>query len=325
VRGASLTRALLKIVPTMSAVSASAGTARTLRLVYRLFMKNIRSLERGDALTLEMRQPVDREAWLERRGGHGWARVAAEDRLEALQRLLPWMTEDPVLRGAFNPGQLRNVVRSAFRAAPDTAAPSVVSSPSSAAAGSPSPTDPVDRALAAMRVLGEQVHMARCSSIAITDGVRVDVTSSHVGPQSEFDPEASSDAEDDGADEVANGGGATSGRQRQRHYHTYRVRVANEGRSTVQLLGRHWVVRDSTGDAVAEVARGSPGVVGCTPILKPGTCFAYYSGTDVDAKGGSMEGSFQMATLNARGLPEARFDAVVAPFRFIGSQSPAAL
>ena len=85
----------------------------------------------------------------------------------------------------------------------------------------------------------------------------------------------------------------------------------------MQLLGRHWVISDDAGQVVAEVARGARGVVGCTPILKHGTCFQYCSGTDVERPGGKMEGSFQMAVLNAKGLPESTFDAKIAPFTFI--------
>lgn len=71
---------------------------------------------------------------------------------------------------------------------------------------------------------------------------------------------------------------------------------------------------------VTEVAKGSRGVVGCTPILKPGECFEYYSGTDVDTPGGRMRGSFQMAVVDPQrpqDLPSHTFDAEVAPFYFV--------
>ena len=66
-----------------------------------------------------------------------------------------------------------------------------------------------------------------------------------------------------------------------------------------------------------EVAKGAKGVVGCTPILKPKTCFQYYSGTDVTDVGSTMEGSFGMARLNAQSIPESMFDAEIAQFRFL--------
>lgn len=83
------------------------------------------------------------------------------------------------------------------------------------------------------------------------------------------------------------------------------------------------MIRNQAGEPVAEVARGARGVVGCTPILKPNTCFQYYSGTDVAPEGGSMEGGFCFATRNAKGLPGLAalagetFEAKVAPFQFI--------
>jgi uncharacterized protein affecting Mg2+/Co2+ transport len=93
-----------------------------------------------------------------------------------------------------------------------------------------------------------------------------------------------------------------------------------------------------------EVRRGSRGVVGCTPILKPATAFSYYSGTDIatpsrsaaDAdvatkpvkkdgaqflRCGSMEGSFEMAVLDARGQPAEKFDAEVAQFQLLKPES----
>lgn len=76
-------------------------------------------------------------------------------------------------------------------------------------------------------------------------------------------------------------------------------------------------MNDSNGQLMAEVAKGAKGVVGCTPILKPQTCFSYYSGTDLNTKGGSMHGSFEMAILDAKGLPKETFDAEVDPFQFI--------
>lgn len=65
-----------------------------------------------------------------------------------------------------------------------------------------------------------------------------------------------------------------------------------------------------------EVARGARGVVGQTPIIKPNTCFSYYSGTDMESKGGSMEGSFGMAVLNEDGKKIEEFDAMISRFPF---------
>ena len=37
------------------------------------------------------------------------------------------------------------------------------------------------QAFGALRVLSEQMHMQQCSSLAVTDGIRVDVTSAYIG------------------------------------------------------------------------------------------------------------------------------------------------
>ena len=87
--------------------------------------------------------------------------------------------------------------------------------------------------------------------------------------------------------------------------------------STVQLRSRHWKVLDSNGKLITEVAKGARGVVGCTPILKPNTCFSYYSGTDMDLDGGRMYGSFEMLVLDSKGTPIDSFDAEIATFNFI--------
>lgn len=64
-----------------------------------------------------------------------------------------------------------------------------------------------------------------------------------------------------------------------------------------------------------EVAPGAKGVVGQTPIIKPNTSFSYYSGTDVDGKGGSMEGSFGMAIVDSGNKGE-EFNAMISRFPF---------
>ena len=71
----------------------------------------------------------------------------------------------------------------------------------------------------------------------------------------------------------------------------YTVRMTNEGRDTVQLISRHWIITDAMGD-VREV-RG-PGVVGKQPVLEPGESFEYTSGCDLTTPFGSMRGTYQM-------------------------------
>src|SRR5262245_57900953 len=54
----------------------------------------------------------------------------------------------------------------------------------------------------------------------------------------------------------------------------YTVRITNEGEETVQLLSRHWVIKDAVGHV--EEIKG-PGVVGAQPVLAPGEAFQYTS------------------------------------------------
>lgn len=71
----------------------------------------------------------------------------------------------------------------------------------------------------------------------------------------------------------------------------YTIRIQNEGPSTVQLLSRHWVITDATGQ-VREVQ--GDGVVGKQPVLEPGDSFEYTSGCPLDTPFGTMEGTYQM-------------------------------
>jgi ApaG protein len=73
----------------------------------------------------------------------------------------------------------------------------------------------------------------------------------------------------------------------------YTVRLTNEGRETVQLISRHWIITNAMGH-VREV-RGT-GVVGKQPVLEPGESFEYTSGCDLPTPFGSMRGTYQMVT-----------------------------
>ncbi len=73
----------------------------------------------------------------------------------------------------------------------------------------------------------------------------------------------------------------------------YTVLISNEGAETVQLLSRHWIITDATGQ-VKEVQ--GPGVVGEQPVLEPGDAFEYTSGCPLETPFGSMEGCYQMVT-----------------------------
>jgi len=71
----------------------------------------------------------------------------------------------------------------------------------------------------------------------------------------------------------------------------YRVIIENQGRETVQLLSRHWMITNARGE-LTEVK--GPGVVGEQPILKPGQRFEYTSGVSLNTPSGMMGGAYQM-------------------------------
>jgi len=115
-------------------------------------------------------------------------------------------------------------------------------------------------------------------SEAVTDGVRVEVESQYSAEHS------------------------TAGQW----FFLYTIRITNEGDDTVQLLSRHWIIRDATGK-VEEVQ--GPGVVGEQPVLEPGEAFEYTSGCPLTTPFGSMEGTYEMVTAGGE-----RFDAAIAEF-----------
>ncbi len=118
------------------------------------------------------------------------------------------------------------------------------------------------------------------TSDAVTRGVRVQV-------RSEFIPRLS--------------------RPDQAHWmFAYTVRIRNEGQETVQLISRHWIITDSSGQ---ERHVEGAGVVGAQPTLRPGQAFEYTSGCPLPTEVGTMHGTYQMVTADGE-----QFDVEVAPF-----------
>jgi len=90
-------------------------------------------------------------------------------------------------------------------------------------------------------------------------------------------------------------------------FFAYTIRIANEGRETVQLVSRAWLITDAEGHT--EEVRG-PGVVGEQPVLAPGEAFEYTSACPLTTPFGSMCGTYQMVTEGGE-----RFDAEIARFQ----------
>jgi len=87
-----------------------------------------------------------------------------------------------------------------------------------------------------------------------------------------------------------------------RYIWAYHVEIENRGQRTLQLQTRHWRITDREGRV--QVVNGV-GVVGQTPVLRPGARFEYTSGAPLAAPSGLMQGSYRLtdetgATIEAR-------------------------
>ena len=123
-------------------------------------------------------------------------------------------------------------------------------------------------------------------SEAITKGVRVQVNSFYV-PERSY-PE------------------------KNEYFFSYHITITNEGKQTVQLISRHWVITDANGKK--EEVQG-PGVVGAQPVLKPGESFDYTSFCPLKTPLCTMHGTYQMVTETGE-----KFDATIAPFTLAHTQ-----
>jgi len=75
------------------------------------------------------------------------------------------------------------------------------------------------------------------------------------------------------------------------YVYTYHITIVNEGVETVQLISRHWIIKDGFNKVDHVVGDG---VVGQKPVLRPGEKFSYSSFCPLNTPTGSMQGSFQM-------------------------------
>jgi ApaG protein len=87
----------------------------------------------------------------------------------------------------------------------------------------------------------------------------------------------------------------------------YRITIVNETDQTVQLLRRHWVIKDAQGE-LREVK--GDGVVGQQPVLLPGRSHSYVSGCVLKTPIGTMDGFYTMI----RYEDEAEFDVKIPEF-----------
>ncbi len=94
----------------------------------------------------------------------------------------------------------------------------------------------------------------------------------------------------------------------------YQIRIENLGSETVQLRSRYWRITDAIG-RVQEV--NGPGVVGETPVLRPGEAFEYQSGTPLATSSGIMGGAYRMQTPTGE-----QFDVRIPPFSLDSPHQP---
>ena len=118
------------------------------------------------------------------------------------------------------------------------------------------------------------------TSVAETEGIQIEVRCAYVPEQSA--PQAG------------------------RYLFAYLVKIRNVGSAPAQLISRHWIITDSTGE-VSEVK--GLGVVGEQPVLKPGADYEYMSGSHLKSPLGTMQGTYQMATTDGE-----KFDAQIPVF-----------
>lgn len=93
----------------------------------------------------------------------------------------------------------------------------------------------------------------------------------------------------------------------------YTVRITNQGRETVQLLSRHWIITDAL-ERVREV-KGA-GVIGEQPVLAPDESFTYSSWCPLNTPMGTMHGTYQMVRVSGE-----RFEIDIAPFALRARQA----
>jgi ApaG protein len=79
-----------------------------------------------------------------------------------------------------------------------------------------------------------------------------------------------------------------------RYVYAYRITIHNENKGTVQLLRRHWHIRDSN-KMMREVE--GEGVIGEQPLIEPGQSHQYVSWTQLFSDIGKMYGVYLMKNL----------------------------
>jgi len=91
-----------------------------------------------------------------------------------------------------------------------------------------------------------------------------------------------------------------------RYAFAYHVKITNTGNVPAQLISRHWIIKEGSGEQ--QEVKGL-GVVGAQPLLNPSEYFEYTSGTVLSTPMGEMHGTYQMVADDGK-----QFDAVIDTF-----------
>lgn len=77
----------------------------------------------------------------------------------------------------------------------------------------------------------------------------------------------------------------------------YRVTIENNNSFSVQLLRRHWFIKDS--NAENREVEGE-GVIGAQPIIAPNEKYQYISGCNLKSELGKMYGTYLMENIDTK-------------------------
>jgi len=91
---------------------------------------------------------------------------------------------------------------------------------------------------------------------------------------------------------------------------TYRITIENQSEFTVQLLRRHWLIKDAAFET-REVE--GEGVVGQQPVLEPGQHHQYVSGCNLKSGMGKMAGTYLMERI----LDGSQFRVIIPEFTMV--------
>ncbi|KAG6622426.1 ApaG domain [Phytophthora cinnamomi] len=269
-------------------------SSATVRAIYRCLLRDARALQRTPHFNV--RRVLQLEQW----GAGSFVEPLSKQEEEKVQTT---QTKDPrVLTSLEQFYQLRD---NAFRMGPPTV--DVIQSVRAGFRENMQLSDPkavsakLDEAIEALSELSTQQLLAQCSSVTVTNGVRIEATSHYV--QSHSNPASNT------------------------YRFTYRVTITNQNEEcSVQILGRQYTFESEKGQRVA-LPRNSPGIVGATPLLAPGQTFEYASGVDIDAPRGSVTGCLH-AVRKTKNREEdddndgELFDALVSKFALLAPDTP---